>query len=121
MTKLTRAQIGRGVLGIDTTVKSAQGIWRPFAPRWEMVMGIKSGKISETQYTEQYDQILDAVPTNVWNALAAQPENTLLCFCKSSSFCHSHLIIEYAVKHWPDRFQDGRDTQQIPPLFLHRW
>lgn len=32
MTVLTRGQIKPGVIGIDTTVKSAIGLWRSFAP-----------------------------------------------------------------------------------------
>lgn len=103
MTKLMRAQIGRNVIGIDTTVKSAQGIWRAFAPRWEMVLGYKNGTVSEAEYTVQYEQILTRVP------------DTVCCYCRSRSFCHTHLIIDFAVRHWPDQFQDGRDPAQIPP------
>jgi hypothetical protein len=47
MTILMRAQIRPGVLGIDTTVKSAQELWRTFAPRWEMVIGHKKGTVSK--------------------------------------------------------------------------
>ena len=117
MTKLMRAQIGRGVQGIDTTVKSAQGIWRALAPRWEMVLGHKKGVVSDAEYTEQYVQILNAVPANVWDTLAALPEARLLCFCRDSWFCHSHLIIEYAVRRWPERFQDGRNPSNALTLF----
>ncbi|GJL52753.1 MAG: hypothetical protein NPIRA01_39800 [Nitrospirales bacterium] len=108
MTILRRAQIGKAE-GIDTTVKSAKGLWKAFAPTWDMVMGVKDGRISEAQYTEQYQAILVSVRAEVWDALAQQEQATLLCYCRDGWFCHTHLIIEYAVKRWPDRFGDGRD------------
>ena len=117
MTRLMRAQIRPGVLGVDTTVKSAQGLWRAFAPRWDMVMGHKNGTLSNAQYTELYDQILDRVPAVVWDTLAKRECETWLCYCRDSWFCHTHEIIAYAVKRWPERFQDGRRHEQTPTLF----
>ena len=114
MTKLMRAQIGRGVQGIDTTVKSAQGIWRAFAPQYAMVMGHKAGTVSDAQYMAHYAPILDRVSAVVWDTLAERETQCLLCYCRDGRFCHSHLIIEYAVQRWPDRFQDGRDPAQLP-------
>ncbi|GJL61870.1 MAG: hypothetical protein NPIRA04_05240 [Nitrospirales bacterium] len=107
MTTLRRAQIGKSE-GIDTTVKSAKGLWKAFAPSWAMVMGVKEGKISEMQYIEQYSVILGNVKAEVWDALAQHEHVALLCYCRNGWFCHTHLIIEYAVKHWPERFCDGR-------------
>lgn len=108
MTILTRAQIRRGVEGIDTTVKSAHGIWRAFAPRWDMVMGYKNGTLSEAQYTAQYHEILARVPCAVWQALENGERQTLLCYCRDGWFCHTQLIIDYAVRQFPERFADGR-------------
>lgn len=105
MTILGRAQIRPGVQGIDTTVKSSEGLWRAFAPRWEMVMGHKQGRLTDAQYAEQYECILDRVPATVWDALAAQPAQTLLCYCRDGWFCHTRLIIAYAVSKWPERFR----------------
>ncbi|HBP88747.1 MAG TPA: hypothetical protein DD706_13735, partial [Nitrospiraceae bacterium] len=107
MTILRRAQIGKAG-GIDTTVKSAKGIWKAFAPTWAMVMGVKDGQTSETQYTDQYQTILANVKAEVWDALAQQEQATLLCYCRDGWFCHTHLIIDFAVKQWPERFCDGR-------------
>lgn len=115
MTTLTRAQIGRGVPGIDTTVKSADGIWRAFAPQYPMLMGHKAGTVSDAQYIAHYEPILARVPAVVWDTLAEQKTHCLLCYCRDRAFCHTHLIIAYAVQHWPDRFQDGRNPAQIPP------
>jgi hypothetical protein len=114
MTILTRAQIRPGVLGIDTTVKSAQELWRAFAPRWEMVIGYKNGHVSEANYTEQYEEILERVPANVWDRLADGETQTLLCYCRDGWFCHTHLIIAYAIEHWPELFRDGRAPGHIP-------
>lgn len=108
MTILTRAQLRPGIKGIDTTVKFAKAPWRTFAPTWPMVLDLKSGTLSEAGYTELYTQILDRVPVAVWDLLAEEDTHTILCLCRDSWFCHSHVLIEYAVAHWPERFQDGR-------------
>ena len=107
MTILRRAQIGKAE-GIDTTVKSAKGLWKMFAPTWAMVLGVKEKRMSEAQYTEQYLAILANVNAHVWDELANHEQATLLCYCRDDWFCHTHLIIEYACTHWPDRFSDGR-------------
>lgn len=62
MTRLRRAQIRPGAIGIDTTVKSAQGIWRAFAPRWDMVLGYKNGTLNWQDYCAHYAQISPACP-----------------------------------------------------------
>lgn len=113
MTRLTRAQIQAGVLGLDTTVKSSTGLGRAFAPTWDMVMGYKRGTLSDAQYTEQYIHILDRVPASVWDQLAAAPAQTVLCYCRAGIFCHTHLLIAYAVRRWPERFSDGRPRRLI--------
>jgi hypothetical protein len=107
MTVLTRGQIRPGVVGIDTTVKSASGLWRSFAPTWPMVMGVKRGASTWEQYAAKYRAILTRVPDVVWNTLAAQPDARLLCYCRDGLACRTHLIIEYAVGIWLDRFRDG--------------
>lgn len=112
MTRLMRAQIRAGVQGLDTTVKSSTGLGRHFAPTWDMVMGHKRGQISDAQYTEQYLRILDQVPATAWNQLATQAALTVLCYCRDSAYCHTHVLIEYAVRRWPERFSDGRPARR---------
>ena len=107
MVKLSRAQIRRGVKGVDETVKSAGGYARSFAPTWSMVMGYKNGTPTEAQYTEQYMKILDAVSVEAWRWLYAQAVNgevVLLCFCRDGQFCHTNLITRYAVEKYPKAF-----------------
>ena len=110
MVKLTRAQIRPGVEGVDVTVKSAKGFARSFAPGWNMVMGYKRGMFTEAQYTERYMKILDAVSVEAWRWLYAQAVNgevTLLCYCRDGQFCHTYLLIDYAVKKYPTAFTKG--------------
>jgi uncharacterized protein YeaO (DUF488 family) len=114
MVKLTRAQIRPGVKGVDVTVKSAKGFARSFAPTWSMVMGYKNGTMTEAQYTEQYMKILGAVSVEAWRWLYAQAaeggEVVLLCYCRDKDasgnrvFCHTRLIIQYAVEKYPKAF-----------------
>jgi hypothetical protein len=115
MTILRRTQIRPGVQGIDTTVKSAQGPFRALAPTWDMVMGYKNKTLSEAAYTEQYQAILQRVPDQLWETLAAQREAFLLCYCRDGVFCHTHLIISHLVKRWPKRFEDGRPKAHPSP------
>ncbi|MEK7760440.1 MAG: hypothetical protein AAB433_02560 [Nitrospirota bacterium] len=115
MTILKRAQIRPGVQGIDTTVKSAQGLWRAFAPRWDMVIGSKHGTLSWRDYCTQYAQILARVPMHVWDELARAEEQTMLCYCRDGWNCHTHEIIAYAVRQFPDRFRDGHPAPVITP------
>ena len=113
MTKLMRGQIGKAT-GIDTTVKSSHGHYRALAPTWDMVMEYKSGRMSPTEYTSLYQQILTCVPNTVWDALVAQPDQTLLCYCRDGQFCHTHLIIDYLLAQDPERFCDARTTASRP-------
>ena len=115
MTRLTRAQIRQGVSGIDTTVKSAQGIWRALAPSWDMVMGYKQGTLSWEAYCAQYAKFLARVPNAVWDALAQEEQRTLLCYCRDGWNCHTHEIIDFAVRQFPARFSDGRGDSCRPP------
>lgn len=105
----------RGVLykdkGIDITVKSSKGMARQLAPSWDMVMGYKKGTISQDQYIALYVEQLCNIPYSTWQALAIKPERTLLCFCKKGTFCHTYLVIEFAVANYPDLFTTGEDSQ----------
>ena len=107
MVKLSRAQIRPGVKGVDVEVKSAVGFARSFAPNWSMVMGYKNGTLTEARYTEQYLKILGAVSVEAWRWLYAQAVNgevVLLCYCRDGQFCHTNLIVQYAVKKYPEAF-----------------
>jgi len=113
---LRRGQIGRSK-GIDVTVKSAVGWATAFAPTWEMVTGHKSGIMGDIEYSGLYAAILDAAGKQAFDRLRQVGTDngdklTLLCYCPDGVFCHAHLLVEYAVKHYPDWFQDARRTSR---------
>jgi uncharacterized protein YeaO (DUF488 family) len=116
MTTLTRAQIRPGVQGIDTTVKSAQGIWRAYAPTWQMVMGLKAGTLAWDAYCQQYAEILVRVPDHVWETLAQAERQVMLCYCRDGWNCHTHELIAFAVRQFPERFVDGRPNRSRPSV-----
>ena len=114
--KLKRAQIGKAP-GLDITVKSAQGFAQAFAPTWDMVMGHKSGELSDNQYSYKYTQILmrgcyDPVKRSHILLHRHGQENggevTLLCYCSDGKFCHTHLMIDWLTEQYPDLFEDAR-------------
>ncbi len=89
-------------------MKSAQGFTRSFAPNWELVMGCKNGTLTKAEYTEQYMKILGAVSVEAWcwlNAQAAEGgEVVMLRYCRDGWFCHTRLIMQYAVEKYPQTF-----------------
>lgn len=119
MIVLKRAQIGFKA-GVDITVKSATGLAMSFAPTWQMVTDIKARRITQAQYVQQYRQILDLAPDAAWSWLWQQAvggELTLLCYCAdanwdgSPKFCHTHVLIDYMLRRWPEFFIDGREDR----------
>ena len=82
----------QGRVYIDTTVKT--GVVA-FAPTWDMVLGVKSGSMTEKEYTRQYFDLMDlkqVLYSQDWDELLRHSEVTLLCYCKSGDFCHRHLL-----------------------------
>ena len=52
-------------------------------------------------------KILDAVSVEAWRWLYAQAVNgevIATCYCRDEWFCHTHLMIEYACKKYPQAF-----------------
>ncbi|MAH07555.1 hypothetical protein CMI38_04885 [Candidatus Pacearchaeota archaeon] len=83
---------------LDTTVKSGDKI---FAPTWKMVMGVKGGRTTEEEYTQQYYDMMRASyrqNTEGWNDILALDEIILACYCKPDSFCHRYLLKDMLVK-----------------------
>jgi uncharacterized protein YeaO (DUF488 family) len=84
-----------GVPVIDITVKSGN---RAFAPTWDMVLDVKSGKITPNEYTSRYIGMMDesrlANPEE-WKVLMSTPSVALGCYCKPGEFCHRHLLSTY--------------------------
>ena len=117
---LRRGQIGRVKGGklLDITVKSASGWALSFAPTWEMVTGHKGGTIGDLEYRNRYEAILDAAGEEAFRKLwefGADGQVRLLCYCPDGRFCHTHLMIDYAVKRFPQWFSDDRHRARSAP------
>lgn len=97
----------KGISLIDTTVKSSHKSGYGFlAPSWDIVMGIKRGEISESEYTTAYLGMLEVSQVQhpeKWETLLTLPNIAFACFCSSNVFCHRHLLYnyfqDYAKKH----------------------
>ena len=105
--KLHRAQIGKAE-GLDTTARTNA----PYAPTWGMVRSYKAGIIDKAKYTELYHDMLAEVGVDSWRELwlqgkANDGELTFLCFCRDGQFCHTVLLIDWLVEHYPEGFEKG--------------
>ena len=113
---LKRGRIGKSH-GIDVSVKSATGWATALAPTWDMVFGHKGGTMGDVEYKQLYTGILETAGEDVfrklWEAgIANGGRTTVLCYCQSGHFCHTHLLVDFAVKKYPQWFADGRRTQK---------
>jgi hypothetical protein len=95
----------RGEAGLDTTVKSANGIGEIFAPTWALVGGHKRWQgytaLTDQQYTEIYlDLLRNRYRANeqAFIELIQRPQLILLCYCRSGVFCHRHLALDVLDK-----------------------
>lgn len=89
-----------GILWFDTTVKSGPCI--QVKPTWAMVLGHKNGSISNEEYTQRYNEILEAsflADPGFWQELMSQDVIALGCYCKKGVFCHRHLLVEFLRRH----------------------
>jgi hypothetical protein len=80
---------------MDTTVKS--GTW-VLAPTWEIVMGVKSGKITPEEYERQYWAMLEWRYFNFpeyFDWIISHEKIAFGCYCAAGQFCHRHLIIKF--------------------------
>lgn len=99
MLRVYTAQIGRyhGADAVDITIKSALPEGRPFAPdRWDMVVGVKRGHVSQAAYRAYYRRLMRESyrqHREAWAGLLARDEVTLLCYCApTASFCHRRIL-----------------------------
>lgn len=82
---------------IDTTVKS--GDYR-LAPVWDIVTGIKTGAITEKEYTEKYKALMrQSIKQHqpFWRELLSKEAIALACYCPKDKFCHRHILVEIIV------------------------
>lgn len=88
---------------LDITIKSGKGLGRLLSPTWEMVMGIKQGRLSEEDYREQYLELLRSRYRQdssgfVRILTGSGGTVTLACFCKPHTYCHRYLAVEVLEK-----------------------
>lgn len=83
---------------IDTTVKSGEST---FSPTWDLVLNIKSGKITESEYTEGYFNLMRQSytenPTR-WLEVLGMECVAVACYCPVKCFCHRLLLVEIFEK-----------------------
>lgn len=94
-----RQLVGTDIILLDTTAMNKPN--SIFSPTWEIVRGIKSGKITETQYTETYLQLLRFNYLNrrdEFKEAISRPKIAIGCFCPSGQFCHRHLLANWLVR-----------------------
>jgi hypothetical protein len=109
-----RSYMAAGLPLIDTTVKTGESI---FAPTWEIVQGVKSGRISEAEYTEAYvtlmHQRMRQYP-HQWHTAVLASEGVICCFCTAFKFCHRYLLIDilenYCLHHHIEFIYKGEYT-----------
>lgn len=82
--------------GVPTWYNGRQN--RLLAPSWELVDGIKKGKITEAQYTEQYRQKLDALGEQKILSVLHEGD-VLLCWEATGKFCHRHILADWLKEH----------------------
>ena len=83
---------------VDITVKSGMKI---FAPDWKMVIDVKSGAITEEEYTKKYYGKMRLSYKNnrtEWDNFMKRDSVVLVCFCKAGTFCHRYLLANIFVK-----------------------
>lgn len=63
------------------------------APSWELVRGIKGGRITEEEYAVEYLKLIKKRGASPYRTLSDLGENAiLLCYEKPSDFCHRHIV-----------------------------
>ena len=80
---------------LDVTKKS--GV-QAFAPAWAMVMGHKSGQVSDKEYINEYIALMRRSydeNQEVWASILNRERVVLGCYCKpGADFCHRYLLAE---------------------------
>ncbi len=72
------------------------------SPTWEIVMGIKLGKLNEKEYTNLYTQLMrDSYRQRKkeWEDLLKKDKIILGCYCPpTKNFCHRYIAANILVK-----------------------
>lgn len=104
----------RGITMLDTTVKTGTSIFRP---TWDMVMGIKHGRITWEEYTQMYYDRMNASwkseERSIWLETIRETDDlAIACMCRYEgphTQCHRFLL--------KDLFEKLCEKQGIPFLY----
>ena len=80
------------IMLLDATVKTGDTL---FAPSWQIVTDVKSGRITEEEYTTQYTAQMRASYKSHkfhWLEQLKQEHFAIACFCTPGCFCHRHIL-----------------------------
>ena len=80
------------IMLLDATVKTGDTL---FAPSWQIVTDVKSGRITEEEYTTQYTAQMRASYKSHkfhWLEQLKQEHIAIACFCTPGAFCHRHIL-----------------------------
>jgi hypothetical protein len=92
--KTRRINMGRELF-LNATVKTGT---QAFAPTWSMVQGVKSGKITRSDYKDQYLAMMRksfSLKNKAWKELLIFKTLTIACYCSGKNkYCHRHLLAE---------------------------
>lgn len=71
--------------------------YKYLAPRYKMFMDWKKGKITDEDYTREYNEYLETLDEqSVYRSLTSFGDNAiLLCYEPPDKFCHRHLVAEW--------------------------
>ena len=84
---------------LDTTVKSGD---KAFAPTWEMVMGVKQGRMTDEKYIQEYYSMMQSSYRNNkqrWDEIISMEEIILACYCRQDFFCHRYLLNDILLQY----------------------
>jgi uncharacterized protein YeaO (DUF488 family) len=89
---------------LDTTVKSGD---KTFAPNWNIVMGVKHGRITPAEYTKEYRKMMEESYEKKyfrWEEVLALEKIILACYCRSDNFCHRYLLKDLLIEYGQARY-----------------
>ena len=99
----------QGEKALNITVKSATGVGKLMAPKWDMVRDFKKGRIDWAAYTAQYHKLLQgryaankpAFHQLIDETAASGKCLVLVCYCNvghDCDECHRFLMADYLEK-----------------------
>lgn len=88
--------------------------WSDFAPRYDMFLEWKSGKIDNFQYTVQYKEWLNSLDKQEIRDIIKELEDEnktiiFLCYEKSGEFCHRHVLADWLEENLGMRVEEYKD------------